>query len=87
MKTEIMSPSRWPTPAPAFCNKSSPRFGRSYARGQEAPGTVPGSGLGLPLARAIVEQHAGRIRLRSRAGQGTVVTVRLPAAQNRGHKP
>jgi len=46
-------------------------------RGQGARGT-PGSGLGLALARAIVERHGGRVTLRSRVGQGTVVVVRLP---------
>ena len=39
---------------------------------------VPGSGLGLTLARAIVERHSGQVTLRSRVGQGTVVTMRLP---------
>jgi len=39
---------------------------------------VPGSGLGLALVRAIVERHGGRVTLRSREGQGTVVTMRLP---------
>ena len=47
-------------------------------RGPGARG-VPGSGLGLTLARAIVERHDGQITLRSRVGQGTVVTMRLPA--------
>lgn len=46
-------------------------------RGQSAHG-VPGSGLGLALARAIVERHGGQVGLRSRAGQGTVFTLRLP---------
>jgi two-component system OmpR family sensor kinase len=46
-------------------------------RGQSARG-VPGSGLGLALVRAIVERHGGRANLRSRAGQGTVFTLRLP---------
>jgi len=46
-------------------------------RGQGAR-SVPGSGLGLPLVRAIVTRHGGQVRLRSRAGQGTVVTLRLP---------
>lgn len=46
-------------------------------RGQSARG-VPGSGLGLALVRAIVERHDGQVSLRSRAGQGTVFTVRLP---------
>jgi len=39
---------------------------------------IPGSGLGLALVRAIVERHGGRVMLRSRVGQGTVVSVRLP---------
>jgi two-component system OmpR family sensor kinase len=46
-------------------------------RGQLARG-LPGSGLGLSLVRAIVERHGGQLSLRSRLGQGTVVTMRLP---------
>ncbi len=49
-------------------------------RGQGAR-SVPGSGLGLPLVRAIVTRHGGQVGLRSRAGQGTVVTVKLPVSQ------
>jgi len=47
-------------------------------RGQAAR-AVPGSGLGLALVRAILARHRGQVGLRSRLGQGTVVTVRLPA--------
>jgi two-component system OmpR family sensor kinase len=39
---------------------------------------IPGSGLGLALVRAIVQRHQGRISLRSREAQGTVVSMRLP---------
>jgi two-component system OmpR family sensor kinase len=39
---------------------------------------VAGSGLGLALVQTIVERHSGMVSLRSRVGQGTVVTVRLP---------
>ena len=46
-------------------------------RGQDARG-IPGSGLGLALVRAIVERHNGQVALRSRIGQGTVITVHLP---------
>ncbi len=49
-------------------------------RGQGAR-AVPGSGLGLPLVRAIVTRHGGTVGLRSRTGQGTVVTLRLPVSQ------
>ena len=46
-------------------------------RGQGARG-VPGSGLGLALVRAIAERHGGQVDLRSRPGQGSVFTLRLP---------
>ena len=38
-----------------------------------------GTGLGLPLAKSLVEQHAGSLELESRPGEGTTVTVRFPA--------
>ncbi|MEZ0491427.1 sensor histidine kinase [Kineococcus sp. TBRC 1896] len=41
--------------------------------------TVAGSGLGLPLVRAVVERHGGTVSADSREGQGTVVRVHLPA--------
>ncbi|GGQ62887.1 PAS domain-containing sensor histidine kinase [Couchioplanes azureus] len=39
---------------------------------------VPGAGLGLTLARAIVEQHGGSISVNDPAESATVFTVRLP---------
>ena len=38
-----------------------------------------GTGLGLPLAKCLVELHGGELDLQSREGEGTTVTVRLPA--------
>ena len=38
---------------------------------------VPGSGLGLPIARAIIEAHGGRIWIESREDQGTTVNFTL----------
>jgi two-component system sensor histidine kinase KdpD len=37
-----------------------------------------GTGMGLPIARAIVEAHGGKIDVLSRFGQGSVFTFSLP---------
>jgi signal transduction histidine kinase len=53
-------------------------FTRFY-RGAEARQRVPnGSGIGLPLARAIARAHGGDIEVSSRPGAGTRFTVMLP---------
>src|SRR5690606_15174367 len=36
-----------------------------------------GSGLGLAITRSLIELHGGTMRIRSREGDGTVVSVRL----------
>jgi len=44
------------------------------ARSRDAGGT----GLGLPIARWIAEQHGGDLSLRSTPGRGTTAMIRLP---------
>lgn len=51
------------------------RFFRSTLAQKQA---IPGSGLGLSITRAIVEQHGGRVEVESREGEGTTFRVHLP---------
>ena len=37
-----------------------------------------GTGLGLPIAKKIVEDHGGSIRIDSEPSRGTTVVLRLP---------
>ena len=38
-----------------------------------------GTGLGLWIVKGIVENHGGRLRVRSRIGVGTVFSIEFPA--------
>lgn len=38
-----------------------------------------GSGIGLAVVQQVIKLHGGRIRLRSKPGDGTAVTIVLPA--------
>lgn len=40
---------------------------------------VEGTGLGLPLAKALTELHGGELKIESSTGKGTTVTITLPA--------
>jgi PAS domain S-box-containing protein len=62
--------------APDDIPKALSQFGQVKKDPQYAQ---EGTGLGLPLAQAIVAQHGGILELRSQLGIGTTVTVRFPA--------
>jgi hypothetical protein len=51
------------------------RFFRSSNATEQA---IPGTGLGLTIAKTIVERHEGSIEIESAEGKGTTVRVRLP---------
>jgi two-component system OmpR family sensor kinase len=65
---------------PGIPGDELPHVWEELYRGQGARG-IPGSGLGLALVRAIADRHNGQVSLRSRAGQGTVFTLKLPVGE------
>jgi signal transduction histidine kinase len=46
---------------------------------------ITGTGLGLRIVQAIVENHHGSVDVRSKLGEGTTVWVRIPLADVREH--
>jgi signal transduction histidine kinase len=49
-----------------------------FYRAQLSKADVPGIGLGLSVARRIVEAHKGRIDIKSQVGKGTTFLIELP---------
>ncbi len=60
------------------------RVFEDFGQGQHDVVTAEKStGLGLPIVKGLVEAHGGRITLESKVGEGTRVTVFLPASRAR----
>jgi PAS domain S-box-containing protein len=57
-----------------------PRLFEAFHRGANV-GHRAGTGLGLVIVKRCVELHGGRLELKSRLGEGTTVTVWLPALE------
>jgi signal transduction histidine kinase len=55
-------------------------FSRFFRASSATRRAIPGTGLGLAICHALIEQHNGSIEFSSREGEGTEVTVTLPAA-------
>jgi len=54
---------------------------KRFFRGDKAQSHARGTGLGLPVAKAIVEAHKGKIVLEGKPGEGALAIVTFPAEE------
>jgi len=64
------------------------RLGEAFFQARSCHDRRPdGSGLGLSIVKGLVKLHDGEVDIRSRVGEGTRVTVRLPIGQSGDRTP
>jgi len=71
---------------PGIPPKERTRIFERYYRVLENSHGVPGTGLGLHIAKNIVEAHGGKIWVESKLGQGSEFFFTLPIAQEMDEK-
>jgi two-component system sensor histidine kinase KdpD len=62
-------------------------FERFFRVENRARFDIPGTGLGLPICRGIVQAHGGRIRAENRPEGGARFVIRLPAVKDSVGEP
>jgi len=67
---------------PGICDEELPRIFEHFFRGRivvsDPKNPIEGSGLGLALAKTVVEQHSGKIWVESCEGKGSTFSFSLP---------
>jgi two-component system, OmpR family, sensor histidine kinase KdpD len=61
------------------------RIFEKFYRGKGQRDRVDGTGMGLAIAAAIMRAHGGSIEVKSRPGEGSVFTFRLPSDVSASH--
>jgi two-component system OmpR family sensor kinase len=61
---------------PEVAARATERFVRGDSSRSRSTG---GAGLGLAITAAIVDAHAGRLKSSSTLGEGTTVSIEIPA--------
>jgi signal transduction histidine kinase len=63
------------------------RIFEKFHRVDDAGGAVTGAGLGLHIARSIVEAHGGRVEVETTPGEGSRFTIHLPILPESADEP
>jgi two-component system sensor histidine kinase KdpD len=58
-----------------------------FYRGRDQRTVIQGTGMGLPISKAIVEAHGGMIGVTSQLNRGSVFTFTLPVARDGVERP
>jgi two-component system, OmpR family, sensor histidine kinase KdpD len=69
---------------PGMDEAETARIFEKFYRGKDQSVRTHGTGMGLPIARAIVEAHGGSIQVVSRRGRGSIFTISLPIERSAG---
>lgn len=68
---------------PGIDNLEQALIFQKFYRGKDQRYAIEGTGMGLPIAKAIIEAHGGSLTVISQLGQGSVFTFTLPIDRNR----
>jgi two-component system sensor histidine kinase KdpD len=58
-----------------------------FYRGKDQRYLVRGTGMGLPIAKAIISAHKGSISVTSQLGHGSVFSFTLPVDRSQDRNP
>lgn len=58
-----------------------------FYRGRDQRTVIQGTGMGLPISKAIAEAHRGTIGVTSQLNHGSVFTFSLPVSRDAGERP
>ena len=63
---------------PGIAPEELERIFEKFYRGRKTSARTEGTGMGLAIAKGIIEAHGGKIRAENRPGGGTEISVTLP---------
>lgn len=78
---EIRVRDSGPGMTPMQIERAMQPYGRCQVEPSQTAPSIGGTGLGLPIARRLVELHGGILRIDSAPGSGTSVSIALPKAR------
>jgi len=64
---------------PGIPEHEQSRIFERFYRSPRSATAAPGTGMGLAIARDIIEAHGGTLEVRSQAGEGSEFFFRIPA--------